>query len=237
MRLSLFLITIGVLTFAELRFGARLDFNRFLNLRIWALKFGLRLALLPAVVLSVPFSLIDATRLGWAAGFATYFIAIDLGEYLFHRAQHAIPWMWRMHSLHHSDSDMNATTTERHFWGDQFLKAVTIWPATALIIRPTPAIVAACAVTGLWNYVAHSAVPLSFGRFSWLLNSPAYHRRHHSRLTEHYNSNFAALLPIWDVLFGSYHRPDGELPPTGLDRSPAGFADAAIWPIKTAAAG
>jgi hypothetical protein len=37
--------------------------------------------------------------------------ALDLMEYLFHRVQHSVPIMWSMHSLHHSDAALNATTT------------------------------------------------------------------------------------------------------------------------------
>jgi sterol desaturase/sphingolipid hydroxylase (fatty acid hydroxylase superfamily) len=47
---------------------------------------------------------------------AAYTMAMDFGEYLFHRAQHRIPAMWAMHSLHHSDTAMNISTTQRHFW-------------------------------------------------------------------------------------------------------------------------
>ena len=109
---------------------------------------------------------------------------------------------------------MNATTTERHFWGDQFIKAVTIWPAASLVVRPsTPALVV-YVMFGLWNYVAHSKLPFSFGRFSWVLNSPAYHRRHHSALPEHHNSNFAALLPVMG-------RPSRIVPATGVERDAA----------------
>ena len=44
-------------------------------------------------------------------------------------ASHRIPALWAMHSLHHSDPEMTALTTNRHFWGDQLIKALTIWSA------------------------------------------------------------------------------------------------------------
>src|SRR5580704_9132088 len=57
---------------------------------------------------------------GWPLwlGATVYLVAMDLGEYLFHRAQHAFPWLWAMHSLHHSDPAMNISTSQRHFWLD-----------------------------------------------------------------------------------------------------------------------
>ncbi|MEO6041048.1 MAG: sterol desaturase family protein, partial [Croceibacterium sp.] len=83
----------------------------------------------------------------------------------------------------------------------------------------------------LWNYVSHAGIRLDFGRGSWLLNSPAYHRRHHSSDPEHYGSNFAALFPIFDVIAGSYRRPDG-YPPTGLEMRPETLADLVLWPLR-----
>jgi sterol desaturase/sphingolipid hydroxylase (fatty acid hydroxylase superfamily) len=47
---------------------------------------------------------------------------------------------------------------------------------------------------------------------------------------EHYDSNFAALFPIWDVLFRSYYRPDG-FPPTGLDQRPQNLRELFAWPF------
>ena len=77
-------------------------------------------------------SLIDGAALPVWAGVLGYLVVRDLLEFLFHRAQHTVPWMWSMHSLHHSDPDMSALTTSRHFWAEPLIKAVTIWPLAAL---------------------------------------------------------------------------------------------------------
>jgi sterol desaturase/sphingolipid hydroxylase (fatty acid hydroxylase superfamily) len=231
--LSFYLLAIAVvvvLTGIEISRGAKLDNNRLINVQIWALRAALGFALFPLVALSMPVHLIDGRKLPFVLAFVIFLLAMDLGEYLFHRAQHSIPWLWKLHALHHSDPDMNATTTERHFWGDQFIKAVTIWPLAAFIVRPTAVVLLAYIFVSMWNYVAHSGLPLNFGKLSWLWNSPAYHRRHHSSLPEHYNSNYAALLPIWDVILGSYYRPDG-MPPTGLDVRPDAI-QALMWPMS-----
>ncbi|MBK8742853.1 MAG: hypothetical protein IPM02_26780 [Betaproteobacteria bacterium] len=39
------------------------------------------------------------------------------------------------------------------------------------------------------------------------MTSPAAHRIHHSIEQPHRDRNFAALFPVWDVLFGTYVRP------------------------------
>ncbi len=208
---------------------ARTDWWR--NIQTWVFGTFTGLAVLPLFqALHLP-SLIDGAALPFWLGFPAFLLVRDFSEFLFHRAQHSVPVLWSMHSLHHSDPEMSALTTQRHFWGDQLLKSASIWPLSAMIVAPTPEIYSAFALVSLWNFVAHARLDVSFGPLSWLLNSPAYHRRHHSLLPEHYNSNFAALFPIFDVIFGSYHRPDG-FPPTGLARKPENFLELVVWPVR-----
>lgn len=148
---------------------------------------------------------------GWGLliGIIAYVVVMDLGEYLFHRAQHAIPWMWAMHSLHHSDTVYDSTTTVRHFWLDPLLKTVTIWLAVGLLFKASPVILVVYALLGYYNFLTHSNVKLGFGKAWWVWNSPQYHRIHHSASSEHFDVNFAALLPIFDLIAGSYYRPSG----------------------------
>jgi sterol desaturase/sphingolipid hydroxylase (fatty acid hydroxylase superfamily) len=202
------------------------------NLQAWALNLALALTVLPLFPLWAEGgpSLIDGRKVPFWIGFPVLLLVRDLGEYLYHRAQHRFSFLWAMHSLHHSDPDMMVLTTQRHFWGDQFVKQWTIWPASLLVISPTPALIAAYGLASLWNLFVHSGLPISFGRLSWLLNSPAYHRRHHSNEPAHFDSNFAAIFPIYDVIFGGYHIPDGH-PATGLDRQPEHVAELIWWPL------
>ncbi len=231
--LLLSIITIATLTLVEFAIPARpVPGERFRNLQVAALGVANQWYLVPLFALPFPYHLIDARAWPFWTGFPLFLIVMDLGEYLFHRAQHRIPALWAMHTLHHSDSNMTATTTWRHFWGDVIVKSLTIWPLAYFIIAPSGPVVIAYALIGFWNFVGHSNVPLDFGKLSWLLNSPAYHRRHHSSEPEHFGSNYAALLPIWDVISGSYRRPDG-FPPTGLDVARPSFVQALVWPLRS----
>ncbi len=177
--------------------------------------------------------LVDLRGLPWLAGAAIYLIAMDLGEYAFHRAQHAFPWLWALHSLHHSDRGLNVTTTQRHFWLDPAIKSVSIWLAVALLFKVSQPMLTFYVVVSLYNFVSHANLRLGFGPVSWLWNSPQYHRLHHSTDETHYNANFAALLPIFDVVTGAYHRPrPGEFPATGLEDRAVGPLEVMVWPIR-----
>lgn len=216
-----------------------------INLRAWGVYFAAALTSTPIaagaatlIVNAAGGGLIRLPDTGWglALGVLVYLLAMDLGEYLFHRAQHAIPLLWAMHSLHHSDRAVNATTTNRHFWLEPAIKSVTIWMAVGLLFKASIAIVALYGVLTLYNLLLHSNVRLSFGRFSWLVNSPHYHRIHHSREARHFGGNYAALLTIYDLIGGTYRRPEPEdFPETGLAEGPgpSEIWQVLIWPLVT----
>jgi len=201
-----------------------------INLAAWGISLVAGISVVQLVKGWQGGSLIDGAQLpGWLA-VALFILVSDLAEYVFHRLQHKVPLLWAMHSLHHSDPEMSVLTTTRHFWAEPLFKTITVWSVAAMIITPTPAAIAVYATLSLWNFLTHSRLKIYLGRWSWLINSPAYYRRHHSSQPAHFNSNFAALLPIWDVIAGSYHLPDG-FPPTGLKVQPRSVSQLLLWPL------
>jgi sterol desaturase/sphingolipid hydroxylase (fatty acid hydroxylase superfamily) len=174
---------------------------------------------------------------GWSLFWAIplYLLAMDLAEYLFHRAQHAWPFLWAMHSLHHSDTALNITTTARHYWIETAIKLLFVYPFVSLLLRPSPVVLVVYAIASYWNFVAHMNIRLSFGRLWPMLNSPQYHRIHHAADLVYAHRNFAALFPVYDVIFGTYHRPEkDEYPASGLENgeSPSGLLEVIAWPIR-----
>jgi sterol desaturase/sphingolipid hydroxylase (fatty acid hydroxylase superfamily) len=228
-----------LLSAAELRWPARqqrVDWR--VNATATMFYFAGTLLLLPLVSLAFGhftqgFSVFSLRGLPLWLAAPIYILAADFTEFAFHRAQHAVPVLWRMHALHHSDRAVSASTTFRHYWLDIVAKGLTIYPLLGLIFEPTAPILALYSVISFWHVVAHANLPIDFGRWSWVLNSPAYHRRHHSADPAHYNQNFAGLFPIFDVLAGSYRRSDS-MPATGLPTQPRSVGDVAFWPIRNA---
>ena len=217
-----------------------------INLFVWliymAAQFGLGPAFGGLVTLAVNAAgggliVLPASGWGLAIGAAIYLAAMDLAEYAFHRAQHAIPALWAMHSLHHSDPHFDSTTSARHFWAEPVIKSLTVWLVVGMLLKASPAIVAIYAAATYYNVLIHSNTRLDLGRAWWLVNTPAYHRLHHSASPEHWDCNFAALLPVYDLIFGGWRRPGlGERPVTGLDtgEAPSGPLEAALWPLRYA---
>lgn len=169
----------------------------------------------------------------WAV--PAYVLAMDFAEYVFHRAQHRLPILWAMHSLHHSDQNLNASTTERHFWLEFVIKSVTVYPPVILLLKVNPVVAGLTGFISLWNFFVHANLRLSLGRFWPCLNTPHYHRLHHSADPRYFNANYAALFPAFDWLFGTA-KPGapGDYPTTGLDTglTPHSFGDALLWPWR-----
>lgn len=229
MNLSLAIILVLAILVLERR-SIRRPTDWLRNLQATALGLGLGIYALKLPPDMLPPSLLDGRELPFLLTFALFLVVSDFGEWAFHVAQHKIPFLWRMHSLHHSDPEVSVLTTNRHFWGDRFIKSLTIYPAAFLIVRPTPEVAAAYGLAMLFHYFPHANLRIDFGRLSWVLNSPAYHRQHHSRLPEHYDTNFAGMLPIFDLIFGTYRRPTS-WPPTGLETKPESMVELFAWPV------
>ena len=236
-------VMVAVLLAAERVWPARRETGQtWLNIGNAVYSHGLRLVLQPVLMLFVVRLTGGLPSLGidkWPLylGAPLYVAAMDLGEYAYHRLQHTVPLLWRIHSMHHSDPNMNVSTTDRHWWGDIYIKAVLFWAPLAALMHPSDTIVLIYSVVTLYIYFVHANLPVTFGRFSWVLNSPALHRRHHSSRPEHFNANYASMFPIFDVIFGSYRRPDAHpdaFPPTGLAAAPKSLADTVVWPIQAA---
>ena len=142
----------------------------------------------------------------------------DFFYYWLHRLQHASGWLWAEHAVHHSDEHVNVTTSTRHHWLEAPLTVLFInIPLLLLLNPPIITITIVSTILGLTEFTNHMNFRFGLGRFSWIIATPQNHRIHHSRLEEHSNKNFAAFLPIWDVIFGTYYAPKkDEYPPSGL---------------------
>jgi len=132
----------------------------------------------------------------------------DFVFYWFHRMSHQVPFLWRLHRVHHSDSSMDVSTAFRGHPFEQFL-----WFGVSRIV--------AAGIFGLdllaLGFLALIAIPIFFLvhsniRFpSWLDNTlglviltPNQHKVHHEQDQEYTDSNYADIFILWDRLFKTY---------------------------------
>jgi sterol desaturase/sphingolipid hydroxylase (fatty acid hydroxylase superfamily) len=186
----------------------------------------------------VPLRILNLGRLplpDWTI-FLVSFAVVDLLNYLFHRVSHAIPLLWRLHAIHHSDEHVTALTAQLHHPLEEvasFLFLVALY-----VVLGVPVVVAIIygLVFAVENAFAHADVALPRGLDQWLrwiIVTPDLHRTHHSSDMREGNSNFGQVLTIWDRLFGTYvdrpALPEAELR-MGLPEAtrPSGFRSATL---------
>jgi sterol desaturase/sphingolipid hydroxylase (fatty acid hydroxylase superfamily) len=143
---------------------------------------------------------------GWLSIVAA-FLLLDVMRYTVHRCEHAVPLFWRFHALHHSDPDVDVTTSVRHHPVESLASQTVYW--LAAIVLNIPAFVVLGYAVAAFGMAAfqHGNIRLPERIELWLqpvLVTTDMHRTHHSVVFEQANSNYGAVLSVWDRLFGTY---------------------------------
>ena len=141
----------------------------------------------------------------WNAALTLLFL--DGVTYGWHRAYHGLPLMWRMHRVHHSDRDLDVTTSGRFHLTEMVLSALFRLLVIALWGAGVASIVLFEILFGLCNQLEHANlhIPEPFETWlRWVVVTPDMHRIHHSQVAEHTNANYSTIFSVWDRLFGTY---------------------------------
>lgn len=142
----------------------------------------------------------------WAATLAGLAL-LDLADYVRHRLTHAIPILWRLHRVHHSDSAVDVTTTLRNHPIEILLRPLFIGVAiVAFGIQPLAVLLQPLLQLPVLVFQhANIRLPPRLDRMlAWLIVTPGMHLVHHSRAREQTDSNYATLVSLWDRAFGSF---------------------------------
>ncbi|RMD87628.1 MAG: sterol desaturase family protein [Candidatus Dadabacteria bacterium] len=139
-------------------------------------------------------------------------VVLDFFDYVWHRLNHTVRLLWRFHAMHHSDNDVDVTTSLRFHPGELLMSAVmkAIW---ILIWGPS-----------LWGFAVfeigislasqfhHSNIDLPdlIERvLRKIIVTPRFHATHHTVNKATSDNNFSTIFIWWDKLCGSYVCPDG----------------------------
>ena len=186
-----------------------------------------------------------APRVGWELG-RTQLAALpyaaqlllglavaDFLSYWVHRAFHG-RLLFSLHAVHHSSPRLDWLSSVRlHPLNQAAMSVAQAVPLLCLGFDPRVFAVVAPVLT-LYAIVIHANVGWDLGPLRRVISSPRFHRWHHTDEANARDKNFAGLLPLWDVLFGTYYMPRDRVPLAFGTSTPvpAGLVGQMLFPFR-----
>jgi len=152
------------------------------------------------------FGLFQVMWVPWSVRFVLEFLAMDLTFYYWHRANHALPILWRFHNVHHVDQDLDVSTSFRFHLGEVLFsagfRALQVYLfGISIISYLLYDVVFQCAT--MFHH-SNWRLPLKLERpLNKIIVTPRMHGIHHSVIREETNSNFSVIFRWWDLLHGT----------------------------------
>jgi sterol desaturase/sphingolipid hydroxylase (fatty acid hydroxylase superfamily) len=172
----------------------------------------LRLLLIPIVIAAATwargqnFGIVRGLGLTpWPAGIVAILL-LDYTMFLWHWLNHRVPLLWRFHHVHHSDLDLDVSTSFRFHFGE-ILLSVLVRSIQVMVAGASPAAALIYEILLEASTAFHHSnlrLPITRERgLSWLIMTPRAHGIHHSIVGRETNSNYSNLLILWDRLHGT----------------------------------
>jgi len=132
-----------------------------------------------------------------------FYVLYDFATYISHVLMHKIPFLWNVHKLHHSATEMNIVTGSRESLAERAFKYIPVifLVSLALGFRSPEAALAVIVIRTVIDLLQHSDLPWDYGVFGHIIASPRFHRFHHTNNAEDVDSNYGDIFSVWDYLF------------------------------------
>ncbi|MBX2930682.1 MAG: sterol desaturase family protein [Chitinophagaceae bacterium] len=149
------------------------------------------------------------------------FLVLDFfGGWLVHIVEHKVPLLWRFHVIHHADNNVDVTTGLRHHPIESIIRGIFFFAGIIVSGAPMYAVMIFQTILVVATAFTHAniALPTWLDKaLSYVLVSPNMHKVHHHWKQPYTDTNYGAILSIWDRLLGTFaHLPHTEIK-YGLD--------------------
>lgn len=127
-------------------------------------------------------------------------------SYALHRLYHSVPFLWRIHAVHHMDRELDVTTSHRHHTLEVVVNTLILLPMFLLLGAPAVVLVLLSLFRVFVVLFNHSSIHLPSGVdrvLGWLIATPKFHHVHHLSEQQYTNSNYGTVVPWFDYLFGT----------------------------------
>lgn len=136
---------------------------------------------------------------------------LDISVYWRHRLTHN--YLWRFHAIHHSALHINWLTAMRFHPIDIFVTVLFNTSILYFIGFSSAGVTFAIVILKAYNYFTHANLNLQFDKpMRYIFASPNFHRWHHADEVSAYDKNFCSMFSLIDLMFGTYHHPENQLP-------------------------
>lgn len=145
---------------------------------------------------------------GWPIA-AQLALAISLGDlvnYWNHRLRHT-RLLWPFHAIHHSPRDLDWLASVRMHPVDDAIDNVMVGAFVLALGTRLDVWLATGPFLFFFNVWLHANVRWRLGPLEWVIATPAFHRWHHAEERAERPCNFAGVLPLWDLVFGTFSLP------------------------------
>jgi sterol desaturase/sphingolipid hydroxylase (fatty acid hydroxylase superfamily) len=142
----------------------------------------------------------------WASVCGTLAV-YSLAGYLIHLVEHKTPWLWRIHRVHHLDTHLDVSTSQRHHPLELIANVLILVAVTIVFGLTASFLIIYEMMNAVIDFFSHANVrlPESLDRIvRWVLVTPNMHSLHHSSHQPETDSNYGVVFTVWDRLFGTY---------------------------------
>ncbi len=169
---------------------------------------------------------LPSTQVAMASFTLLAFVLDDFLRFVHHLLMHKIPFLWNLHSVHHSAKILTPITLFRNHPLESAIAALrnslSLGVSTGVFVFLFGAQLSLWTIAGvnalgfLFNFLGanlrHSHIPIRFPAWlEFIFISPLQHQIHHSSAPQHHNRNFGVSLAIWDKMLGSWTASESKL--------------------------
>jgi sterol desaturase/sphingolipid hydroxylase (fatty acid hydroxylase superfamily) len=168
------------------------------------------------------FGIINWSGAGILATILLTILIVDFfGGWLVHIIEHNIKLLWRFHVVHHADNNVDVTTGLRHHPVESMVRGLFFFIGIVVSGAPMYAVMIYQTVLVFFTAFEHANISLPKwldNMLSYVFVSPNMHKVHHHWKQPFTDSNYGAILSIWDRLLGTFKKlAPGEIR-YGIDR-------------------
>jgi sterol desaturase/sphingolipid hydroxylase (fatty acid hydroxylase superfamily) len=132
------------------------------------------------------------------------FLLLDLLMYLWHKASHSFDCLWMFHKVHHNDPYLNISTAFRIHFLELFIIFVLKVILIIIFGIEKAMVLTSEAVMTFFIMLHHTNISFMGEKLlGHVIIVPSLHRTHHSAQRCEHDSNYGAVLSLWDRLFGT----------------------------------